>query len=76
MKTILDDGTNFRTRTGKRVINLVFKPGTGSFPIKGTIIECEKPLRTSYQIWNIDGKAMPLKDHSDDLFIVPTGVYQ
>lgn len=53
-----------KTKNGYRVVNPVFVPknssGDGSyvtFPIKGTIILRENPLKTSYQVWQLNGSA-------------------
>ena len=52
---------NYVTREGKRVINLhcVLHNSLGrevTFPIKGTVILKEKPYRTTYTIWTLEGR--------------------
>jgi len=62
---MIDLGKIQTTRGGKRVIALRYVPRNSAgrkvtFPIKGTVIEREKPLRTSYQIWTEDGEVDPV----------------
>ena len=54
------------TCNGKRVIGLEIKltvtyaDGTEhpvTYPVKGSVVMREKPLRLDYRIWSIDGKA-------------------
>jgi hypothetical protein len=51
---------------GKRVIglkielNVTFADGTEhpvTYPVKGSVVVREKPLRLAYRIWSIEGKA-------------------
>jgi hypothetical protein len=63
----IDPSKTYRTRSGKRVLNLeiVLHNSVGNevtFPVKGTIITCEKPLRTAYGIWTLDGRSSVLVD--------------
>ena len=60
------DLTKEYTCNGKRVVGLKYEPlvacanGTVikvSYPIKGTIVVREKPLKLAYQIWSEDGIA-------------------
>lgn len=49
-----------KTRSGKRVINVVRKTYNDigdevTYPLKGTIILGEKPLKTTYHIWSNEG---------------------
>lgn len=65
---------NIRTRDGKRVfaIRTQFLNACGrmvTFPVKGSIVDCEKPLRLRYQIWTIDGRASVLEETGDDLIL-------
>ena len=51
----------YRTKSGKRVIDLeiVLKNSCGNevtFPVKGSIVVREKPLKTKYTIWTLDGR--------------------
>lgn len=50
------------TREGKRVLNLRYVPFNSAgrkvtYPIKGTVIEREKPRKTSYHLWAEDGRS-------------------
>lgn len=68
----IDPAKQYRTKSGKRVIGLqiVLKNGTGAevtFPVKGSIVTKEKPLRTLYHIWTLDGRASVLEDSDLDL---------
>jgi len=50
------------TCNGCRVIGLQLKLHNSNgdevtYPVKGTAILREKPLKTSYRIWSLDGKA-------------------
>ncbi len=52
----------YRTRDGKRVVlheitlyNSALREVT--YPVKGTIIHREKPLKQEYFIWSLDGRA-------------------
>lgn len=49
------------TVSGQRVINVQYKPYNSNgypvtFPIKGTIILKERPLKMEFNVWTIDGK--------------------
>lgn len=62
----------YRTKSGKRVIGLevVLKNSTGAevtFPVKGSIVTSEKPFRTLYHIWTLDGRSSVLKESGLDL---------
>ena len=51
----------YRTRNGKRVINLQYVPTNYggykvTYPIKGSVVVREKPLKTCYTVWSIEGK--------------------
>lgn len=56
---MLDLTKPVRTRSGKRVYNIVVKRyscgAEVTYPIKGTVILREKPLKTEYNIWSLDG---------------------
>lgn len=50
----------YQTRSGLRVINLKNVPYNSAgrlvtYPIKGTVIVREKPLKTEYRIWSSRG---------------------
>ena len=71
-----------RTKSGKRVIGLQFVPRNSvgalvTYPIKGTIVRNEKPLKTEYCIWSVDGKVDVVWNRcpEDDL-IIPEGLIQ
>lgn len=71
----INPNLNYITRSGKRVIAMELKlyNDQGSevtFPIKGTIVEREKPLKTRYAIWTLDGRATIWETSQDDLFEV------
>lgn len=58
----IDVDRPYRTRDGKMVINLnrVLHNSTGNevtFPVKGTVVVREKPLRTEFHVWTLDGRA-------------------
>jgi hypothetical protein len=62
------------TRDGKRVILVAYIPTNlrgefVTFPIKGTIVERERPVKFRYQIWTLDGRAHVLGESPDDLMI-------
>ena len=61
---------------GKRVINLTIKltvtyaDGTEhpvTYPVKGSVVICEKPLRLEYRIWSSEGKADVVWNKGHDL---------
>jgi len=70
-KMIMPDN---RTRSGKRVINILREPRNScgslvTFPIKGSIVEREKPIRLRYQIWTDTGRAQVFDEDPDDIHI-------
>ena len=57
---MLDLAKQFRTRDGRRVIDLRYEPYNSAghkvtYPIKGNIVTREKPLKCEYHIWSEDG---------------------
>ena len=61
----IDIGREHRTRDGKRVIGLgcTLHNSCGrevTFPIKGTVVLREKPFRSEFRIWALDGRASVL----------------
>jgi hypothetical protein len=71
MDTVLKDG--------RRVIGLKYVPFNSAgarvtYPIKGSIVTCEKPLKTTYGIWSIDGKNDVVWGKGPDLASVPEGL--
>lgn len=72
---MLDLARPMRTRSGKRVINLVFKPlndvgDVVTFPIKGSVVVREKPLRLRYATWTEHGAASVFREaHPNDLLL-------
>lgn len=57
---MIDITKAYRTRSGKRVIGLTYQEfGSAgnrvTFPIKGSIVVKEKPLKLVYTIWTEDG---------------------
>jgi len=68
----IDPTKTYATRTGKRVtgLSIVLHNACGNevtFPVKGTIVIREFPLRTRNQIWTLDGRASVLSASGDDL---------
>jgi len=58
---IIDITKPVYTNNGHRVLNLHYVPydsnGTEvTYPLKGTLVMCEKPLKTRYEIWSKFGK--------------------
>jgi len=57
----IDLSKAYKTRDGKRVINLVIKLHNDAghevtFPVKGSIVVREKPFKSVYAIWTLDGR--------------------
>ena len=57
---MIDITKKWMTREGKIVVNLNYTPLNScgnkvTYPIKGTIILRDKPLKTTYAIWSEDG---------------------
>ena len=57
---MIDITKQYKTGAGKRVINLSIIPlnssgGKVTYPVKGSIVIREKPLKLEYYIWSIDG---------------------
>ena len=49
-----------RTKGGQRVVGLQYVPRNScgdmvTYPIKGSIVRCEKPLKLEYNIWSPEG---------------------
>ena len=68
----IDLDEKYQTRSGQRVINLERKLYNGNgnevtFPVKGSVVVREKPFKSEYQIWTIDGRADVLNKSDDDL---------
>ena len=76
---MIDITKTYTTRTGKRVVGLQYKPYNDygeavTYPFKGTIIRREKPLKTSYAIWDENGRYdVVWSTHNDDLVEVTDG---
>lgn len=54
---MIDINKSYKTKSGKRVVGLCYKPFNSqgelvTYPIKGSIVEKEKPLRLRYEIWS------------------------
>jgi len=63
----IDPSKTYRTRSGKRVehLHIVMHNECGNevtFPVKGTVVVREAPLRTEFHIWTLDGKGGVLPD--------------
>lgn len=66
----------YTTRSGDRVVLHGFVPYNSagdlvSFPIKGTVIIKDHPRRKRNQIWNLQGRNRPLKEHPFDIMDLP-----
>ena len=73
---MIDINKKYRTREGKRVYSLNYVPLNScgekvTYPIKGSIVVREKPLKYRYQIWSEDGITDVVfgKNKKDDLVI-------
>lgn len=71
----IDPEKTYKTRSGKEVIGLqiVLKNSCDkevTYPVKGTIILKKKPLRTTYQIWSLDGKIDVVWDKENDFDLI------
>lgn len=58
---MIDITKEYRTKSGKKIIGLSYIPLNNydnkvTYPIKGSIVVKEKPLKLKYQIWSEDGK--------------------
>ena len=83
----IDPTKNYKTRNGKRIVNLHIEMENGcghevTYPIKGSVVLSEAPLKTSYEIWSLDGRKNVLPDSAChgtpselDLIIEDTRVY-
>lgn len=74
IKTI--DVSKTYTCNGKRVVNIqiILKNSSGSivsYPVKGSIVVREKPLKLKYAIWSIEGKADVVWGLGHNLIEVP-----
>ncbi len=70
----VEEGKTYQTMAGQRVeyIRIKMKNDAGdtvTFPVKGTIIRSEKPRRTEFMIWTLDGVIDPVwnQNHMDNL---------
>ena len=68
----VDLNATYRTRSGKRVIHLdrTLYNSNGvevTFPVKGSVVVREKPFKSKYQIWTLDGRADVVNKSNDDL---------
>jgi len=66
------DPTKKYTCGGHRVINLHIKLQNSSgqevtYPVKGTVVLREKPWKTEYRIWSLNGKSDIVFGKGDDL---------
>jgi hypothetical protein len=57
----IDPNKKYKTRNGKRVENLhiVLYNSVGdevTYPVKGTVVVRERPRKTEYCIWSLDGQ--------------------
>lgn len=68
----IDVDQEYVTKDGKRVINLfkVLHNSCGdevTFPIKGSVVVREKPRKTRYCIWTLDGRHSTVNESELDL---------
>jgi hypothetical protein len=68
----IDPAKTYRTRDGKRVegLQIVLHNSVGeevTYPVKGTIIVRESPMRKEYAIWTLDGRADLFNESKNDL---------
>lgn len=67
----IDPKKTYITRSGLRVIDIhiVMCNSTGrevTYPIKGTVVVRERPYKTEYHVWSLDGKSdVVWGNHSD-----------
>ena len=57
---MIDINKTYKTKSGKRVINLIYKlfndcGNKVTYPIKGTVVLKEKPVQYEYHVWSEDG---------------------
>lgn len=72
---MLDITKSIQTKDGKRVIGLkiVEKNGSGqkvTYPLKGSIVVREKPLKLEYCIWTLDGIYDIVFNNHDEMNLV------
>ena len=72
---MIDPSQTYTTRDGKRVIGLqvVARTSAGflaTFPVKGTVVVREKPWRTKFRIWTLEGTS---EDPTADLILAKQG---
>ncbi len=58
---LIDIKKNWKTKSGKKVINIQYVPKNScgdlvTFPIKGSVVIKEKPLKLEYNIWMANGQ--------------------
>ena len=68
----IDPKKQYVTKDGKRIegLNIVLHNSCGdevTFPVKGTVILREKPRKTKYTIWTLDGRHSVLESSNLDL---------
>jgi hypothetical protein len=69
---VIDLTKKYRTASGKRVIlhEIKEKNSAGevvTFPVKGSIVIKEKPFKTRYDIWRMDGRHLAVGSSLFDL---------
>jgi hypothetical protein len=76
---IIDLEKEYQTVSGKRVIGLKYVPKNSNgkfvtFPIKGSVVVREKPLKLEYNIWMSNGQFDVCNpDHNMNLVEVKNG---
>jgi len=60
MEGKVDVTKQYKTRSGKRVIGLIIHSDNDetnyTFPVKGSVVVREKPLKLEYAIWTLEGR--------------------
>ena len=74
---MIDIKRKYRTRDGKRVVGLIYKPlndcgNKVTYPIKGSIVVREKPLKLKYHIWSEDGISDVVWGNNENLDLIET----
>lgn len=72
---MIDTMKKYKTRSGKKVINLAIIEKNGNsqavtYPVKGSIVVREKPLKLAYAIWSSEGISDVIWGKHSDLDLV------
>jgi hypothetical protein len=71
-----DTTREYKTRRGDRVVLHEFVPRNSpgaivTFPIKGTIIDKDRPRRKTYNIWTLEGRSDVFGEGPNDIIDMP-----